>query len=104
MKHVGVVVFPGFQLLNLAVIAAFELVNTQVGRDLYRVELLSEGGGPVLSSSGVAVETKPFSAESYDTLVVTGSLTITPSSEKLRSFVQSRARASRRTRCHARGQ
>jgi transcriptional regulator GlxA family with amidase domain len=96
MKHVAVLVFPGFQILDLAAIAAFELANAQLGREFYRVQLLSEDGGPVLSSCGVAVDSRRFAAARADTLVMTGSMTITPSSDKLCRFLRAGVRASRR--------
>src|SRR5882762_8316860 len=96
MKHVGVLVFPGFQILDLATIATFELTNAHLGEEFYRVRLLSEEGGSVISSCGVAVQSKRFTAAKFDTLVMMGSLTITPSSEKLCNFLRAGARASRR--------
>ena len=55
MKRIAILVFPDFQILDLAAIAAFELGNLQLGKAFYRVELLSEDGGMVKSSSGAAV-------------------------------------------------
>lgn len=47
MKRIGVLVFSGFQILDLAAIAAFELANIHAGKPVYQVELLSEEGGLV---------------------------------------------------------
>jgi transcriptional regulator GlxA family with amidase domain len=90
-----VVVFPGFQILDLAPIAAFELANIHAGRVVYEVELLSEQGGLVRSSSGAAVDSKPFSLARHDTLIVTGALTVAPSTDGLCSFL---ARSLKRVR------
>ena len=60
MKPLAVVVFPGFQILDLAAVSAFEVANLLTGRRTYEVTLLSERGGSVLSSAGIAVETGAF--------------------------------------------
>ncbi|MBN8753053.1 MULTISPECIES: GlxA family transcriptional regulator [Variovorax] len=96
MKRIGVLVFPGFQILDLAAIAAFELANMHLDQPVYCVEMLSETGGPVVSSSGVTVDSKRYTAAKFDTLVMTGSLTITPTSEKLCQILRSGRRSARR--------
>ena len=96
MKRIGVLVFPGFQILDLAAIAAFELANMHAGKTLYKVELLSEEGGLVASSSGVSTDSKRFTAARFDTLLMTGALTIEPTSEKMCRFLRAALRHSRR--------
>lgn len=96
MKRVGVLVFPGFQILDLAAIAAFELANMHLGRSVYRVEMLSETGGAIASSSGVTVDSKRYVSGKFDTLVMTGSLTIAPTSDKLCRILRSGRRNARR--------
>lgn len=96
MKRIAVLVFPGFQILDLAAIAAFELANILLGNEFYRIELLSESGGLVRSSSGVVVDSKRFTTARLDTLVMTGALTISPTSEALCRFLRAGHRASRR--------
>lgn len=96
MKRIGVLVFPGFQILDLAAIAAFELANMHAGKTLYKVELLSEEGGLVASSSGVSTDSKRFTAARFDTLLMTGALTIEPTSEKMCRFLRAALRRARR--------
>jgi transcriptional regulator GlxA family with amidase domain len=96
MQNIAVVVFPGFQILDLAAVAAFELANAHVGKEVYRVQLVSEDGGLVVSSSGIAVDTKRFTTPRFDTVVMTGSLDIPPASEKLRRFLRNAAEGTRR--------
>ncbi|HEY4367701.1 MAG TPA: GlxA family transcriptional regulator [Steroidobacteraceae bacterium] len=96
MKRIGIIVFPGFQILDLAAIAAFELANDQVGKSIYSVELLSELGGAVASSSGVAVESKRFASVAFDTLIMTGGIKAPTSSEGVRQFLRDGLAASRR--------
>jgi transcriptional regulator GlxA family with amidase domain len=95
-KRIAVVVFPGFQILDLAALATFELANKHLGKPLYRVELLSEAGGLTPSSSGISVETKRFTASKFDTLVMTGALTIEPTSAVLCKMLRAGQRSSRR--------
>ena len=72
MRHVGVVVFPGFQILDMVAVAVFELANLEAGQPEYDVEIISEHGGMVRSSAGVEIATRPFGDPAYDTVVVTG--------------------------------
>ena len=96
MKRIAVVVFPGFQIFDLAALAAFELANQQTGKALYRVELLSETGGLVPSSAGISVDTRRFTASKFDTLVMTGALTLDPTPESLCRMLRKGERSSRR--------
>lgn len=96
MKRIGVLVFPGFQILDLAAIAAFELANIHAGKPVYQVELLSEEGGSVVSSSGVSTDSKRFGTTKYDTLIMSGALFIAPTSEKMRRFLRAGLRNARR--------
>jgi transcriptional regulator GlxA family with amidase domain len=96
MKRIGLIVFPGFQVLELAVIAAFELANIHAGKPVYKVELLSEEGGLVRSSSGVSADTRRFGTARFDTLLMTGALTLLPTSEKMRRYLRASLRNARR--------
>lgn len=96
MKRIGMLVFPGFQILDLAAIAAFELANLHAGKQVYQVELLSEEGGPVTSSSGVVTDSKRFGTGKFDTLVMSGALFIAPTSEKMCRFLRAGLRNARR--------
>ncbi|MFM0205532.1 GlxA family transcriptional regulator [Paraburkholderia fungorum] len=97
MKRIGVVVFPGFQILDMVAISVFELANLEAGQPEYAVEVISEQGGMVRSSSGVEIATQPFGDPAYDTVVVTGSMQIEPSSPALLTFLNDALPASRRT-------
>ncbi|WP_341313798.1 GlxA family transcriptional regulator [Paraburkholderia sp. IMGN_8] len=97
MKRIGVVVFPGFQILDMVAISVFELANMEAPQPEYEVEVISEHGGLVRSSSGVQIATQPFGDPSYDTVVVTGALSIEPSSPGLLAFLGEALAASRRT-------
>jgi transcriptional regulator GlxA family with amidase domain len=97
MKRIGVVVFPGFQILDMVAISVFELANFEAGQPEYEVEVISEQGGMVRSSSGVEIATKAFGDPAYDTVVVTGAMQIEPSSAGLLAFLNDALAASRRT-------
>lgn len=97
MKRIGVVVFPGFQILDMVAISVFELANLEAGQPKYAVEVISEQGGMVRSSSGVEIATQPLGDPAYDTVVVTGAMQIEPSSAALRAFLNDALAASRRT-------
>jgi transcriptional regulator GlxA family with amidase domain len=70
MHRVGFVVFPGFQIMSIAVLSTFEVANSVLGEDAYRITLLSEEGGLVRSSAGFCVEAEPFGEETFGTLII----------------------------------
>lgn len=96
MIRVGVVVYPGFQLLTLAVVSVFEYANMSLDAPLYAHTLLSEHGGPVASSCGVEVASVPFSNARFDTVLVVGDTVVTEGSPALLGFLSKSARRSRR--------
>lgn len=95
MRRIGFVVFPGFQILDLAAVAVFEMANTLTEAKAYELRLLSEHGGAVASSAGVDVATRSFARVRCDTLLVTGGLEVEPAAPGLLQFLR---RAQGRTR------
>jgi transcriptional regulator GlxA family with amidase domain len=98
MHRVGFIVPQRFQLMSLAALTAFEIVNLPPADQRYDIHLLSEHGGPVRSSSGMTLETEAFGDPAFDTVIV-GSITEMdmPSSDATTiAFVQEAAKASRR--------
>jgi transcriptional regulator GlxA family with amidase domain len=93
---IGVVLFPGFQVMNLAPLTAFELANAETGSDFYGVSFLSERGGPITTSIGMTIETEPFAGQRFDTIIVVGSLTVGPSAPGLIEQVREAAGTARR--------
>ncbi|WP_158915655.1 GlxA family transcriptional regulator [Caulobacter sp. S45] len=87
MQRIGFVAFPGYQVMSLAAISAFEMANMQAGEQVYDVRLLSETGGSVLTSMGFRVETEPFQTDGFDTLIVGGGAQIEPSTPGLLALV-----------------
>ncbi|MGY2050955.1 GlxA family transcriptional regulator [Methylobacterium sp. JK268] len=96
MPSIGVVLFPGFQVMNLAPLTAFELANLELGRDFYDVSFLSEGGGPIRTSIGMVIETQPFSGRRFDTVMVVGSIKVDASAPGLIERLRETAATARR--------
>ena len=72
VQRIGFVIPEGFQIIGLAAQAVFEFSNRVAGKTVYEVRMLSENGGPVRSSLGVALQTDRFSARAFDTLIIIG--------------------------------
>jgi transcriptional regulator GlxA family with amidase domain len=97
MLTVGFVLPPGFQIMGLAAASAFELANVTAKESLYGLRFLSESGGAVPNSFGVAVETRAMARQKVDTLIVSGLLQPRPSSPGLIAQLQKLSRGARRT-------
>ncbi|CAM2152956.1 AraC family transcriptional regulator, transcriptional activator FtrA [Pararobbsia alpina] len=97
MKRIGLVIFPGFQILDLVAVSVFEVANSWLEKPEYDVHLLSEYGGQVTSSSGVRVDSERFDEREYDTMIVTGSLDIPRASDGVLQFLRDASARSRRT-------
>ena len=80
MQRIGFVVSEGFQIVGIAAQAVFEFANRVAGEPPYEVRVLSENGGLVRSSMGIALETERFSRLAFDTLIVLGTEDSTPNS------------------------
>jgi transcriptional regulator GlxA family with amidase domain len=72
MQRIGFVVPEGFQMIGLAAQAVFEFANRDAGEPVYEVRVLSENGGLVRSSLGIALQTERFSGRAFDTLIING--------------------------------
>jgi transcriptional regulator GlxA family with amidase domain len=72
MHTVGLVVYPNFQSLALAVSSVFEYANLLHSEPVYQFRIVSELGGPVASSQGFSVHSEALGDEAYDTLIVAG--------------------------------
>ena len=88
MLSIGFIVFPGFQVMTFATVSVFEFANFSAGRTLYDVHLLSEPGGPVPSSLGMAVETEGLPGAGLDTIIVGGDTELAPPSPGLSGYLR----------------
>lgn len=86
MRQVGFILEDGFQVMGLAALSAFELANAELGREAYRLTVMSESGGAVRSSLGIRVETVAL-ADPPDTLMVLGELLPRPITPALRAYI-----------------
>lgn len=78
VQRIGFIVTEGFQMLGLAPQTVFEFANRAAGKAVYEVRTLSEKGGSVGSSMGVALQTECFSRTRLDTLIFCGPTASTP--------------------------
>lgn len=95
-KRIGLVIYPGFQALDLAALTVFEFANLLKGETAYEFAALSLEGGAVQSSVGVVVESQAIGWGAYDTLMIAGATTLPPSYPELEAKLVEAARATRR--------
>ncbi|CAO3428955.1 GlxA family transcriptional regulator [Azospirillum doebereinerae] len=95
MRRVGFILEDGFQVMGMAALSAFEFANVELGREAYRLTVMSEKGGTVRSSLGIRIETTPLT-DFPDTLMVVGELTPRLSPPALRDYIVRAGRESRR--------
>jgi len=99
-RTVGVLIFPGFQLLDAAgPIAAFEIASRFAG-GAYAIKVLAKKAGPVESSSGATMHAEAMAkAGDLDILLVSGGdgSRAAMTCEATRAFVQDRAPVTART-------
>jgi transcriptional regulator GlxA family with amidase domain len=96
MHSIGFLVFPGFQVMGFTAVTAFEVANLASERELYRVTLLSEGGGLVRSSAGFNVETEAFGDTPFDSLFIGAATQISSMSPAALDYIRQSAKSCRR--------
>jgi transcriptional regulator GlxA family with amidase domain len=97
MRRIGFIAFPDFQVLSLCTLSVFECANMLAQEPLYDLHILSEGGGPIRTSSGLTLETGAFDDTDFDTLIVLGTLVAKPTfSAGLLAYVRNAPRKARR--------
>jgi transcriptional regulator GlxA family with amidase domain len=96
MKKIGLVIFPGFQALDLSVLTPFELANSLAPKPVYELAILSETGGMVSTTMGVSVDSKAFGPDAADTLLIGGSTSIPTASPGLLKKLRAVAPRTRR--------
>lgn len=98
-RKIGFLVFPEFQILDLTgPLAAFEMPTRNAVPKPYRLEVLSESGGLVKSSSGLTVATEKIATSRFDTVIAVGGLGSFQAarSPRLKAFVRGAAKNCRR--------
>jgi transcriptional regulator GlxA family with amidase domain len=96
MHTVGLVVYPDFQSLALAVASVFEYANLLHSEPAYQFRIVSEHGGPISSSQGFSVHSERLADERHDTLIVAGDNTCKLPSSTLIDYIRHAPLHSRR--------
>src|SRR5580704_3639960 len=78
MRRIGIVLFPGFQVMSLAMLSAFEFANLAAPEPAYDISVLAETGGPVRSAVGMTAIAEALDDRALDTLIVVGGTKIEP--------------------------
>jgi transcriptional regulator GlxA family with amidase domain len=98
MNHVGLLVFPDFNILDLSgPLAAFDVSRHEVQPPPYRMTVFSEEGGAVVSSCGVSVGTVALRRARIDTFIAVGGRGAIAASQRA-SLVALVRNAARRTK------
>jgi len=100
MMHVGLLVFPNFNILDLSgPLAAFDVPRREIQPTPYRLTAFSETGGAIASSCGVSVNTVALGrARVVDTFVAIGGLGAVEASRRASLVKRVRATAARARR------
>jgi transcriptional regulator GlxA family with amidase domain len=96
MQRIGYILTPGFTLMGLTIMGAFELANRTAEERAYQAVILSEHGGPVRSACGTSVETAAFDSTYFDTVIIGGGQGIHRPSPRLLEFLRVSKASSRR--------
>jgi transcriptional regulator GlxA family with amidase domain len=96
MRDVAFVVYPGYSVMALAVVTAFEVANMLAEDPSYDLRFVSETGGKVKTSSGMWLETEAFTQMPFDTLVVGGATMPVPSTPGMIAFMREAPKRHRR--------
>ena len=96
MKRIGLVIFPGFQVVDMAAASVFEMANREVPTPAYEIDVVSEGGGGVKCSLGADIQTTGLDPLAYDTLLVAGETFPQPTPPKLVSLIRAALAPTRR--------
>ncbi|AJC81062.1 AraC family transcriptional regulator protein [Rhizobium etli bv. phaseoli str. IE4803] len=94
--QIGFLLYPGFQIMSLAAISAFEFANLELEEKVYEIRYLSENGGPIANSLGMVMETEAFGEPNFDTLIVAGAPGIRLPNAAEADFIRAALPATRR--------
>ena len=96
MRDIAFVVYPGYSVMALAVVTAFEVANVLADDPPYDLHFVSETGGKVKTSSAMMLETEAFTDMPFDTLVVGGATAPVASTPGLIAFMRDAPKRHRR--------
>jgi transcriptional regulator GlxA family with amidase domain len=69
---IGFILFPRISTMSFALCTVFEMANWKLGYPAYELTLVSERGGPVMTSLGNEIQTVSFKRRTFDTIIVAG--------------------------------
>jgi transcriptional regulator GlxA family with amidase domain len=96
MQQIAFLIYPDFQFMGLAAATVFEFANLELPEPIYEISYISETGGPIPTSLGMAVDTSPFGDARFDTLIIGGGNGIVSASRGVKDFVTLALAQSRR--------
>jgi len=96
MRKIGLFIFPGFQVMSLATLSAFEVANKRSGEILYDLQVLSEKGGLLRNSIAIDVSTKAIGDDEFDTILVGSGIEVLSTSPGAARYLQQAAKSTRR--------
>jgi transcriptional regulator GlxA family with amidase domain len=96
MRDIAFVVYPGYSVMALAVVTAFEVANMMASDPPYDLHFVSETGGKVKTSCGMMLESEVFTDKPFDTLVVGGATVPETSTPGLIAFMRDAPKRHRR--------
>ena len=96
MQQIAFLLFPGFQIMSLAAVSAFEFANLELDEKAYDIHFLSETGGPIANSLGMIVDTEALGDPGFDTLIVAGAPHIKLPTKAEADFIRAALPATRR--------
>ncbi|MFS8049429.1 GlxA family transcriptional regulator [Rhizobium sp. BR 314] len=96
MQQVAFLLFPGFQIMSLAAVSAFEFANLELNEKVYDIHFLSETGGPITNSLGIIIDTEVIDTPDFDTLIVAGAVDIKLPTKGEADFIRAALQATRR--------
>jgi transcriptional regulator GlxA family with amidase domain len=96
MRAIAFVVYPGYSVMALSTVTAFEVANSMAPEPPYDLHFLSETGGKIRTSVGMMLDTEPFTDMPFDTLVVGGATVPEPSTPGMIAFIKNAPKRHRR--------
>ncbi len=96
MRDIAFVVYPGYSVMALAVVTAFEVANGMAEEPPYDLHFVSETGGKIRTSAGMMLDTEKFTNMPFDTLVVGGATVPEPSTPGMIAFMKDAPKRHRR--------
>lgn len=96
MQKIAFLIYPDFQFMGLAAATVFEFANFEVPEPIYEISYISETGGPIPTSLGMALDTEAFRRADFDTVIVCGGNGVVDASPGVIDFVRLALTQSRR--------